>query len=100
MKKRVMRNKIGHIILPFLFLFAVIFMPLTVHAEPTENCTGDCPHEAKIGNMHYDTLVDAVDEAKDGDTIELLKDVVLSKLSGNRTGDSSTSDTDGILRFD
>lgn len=100
MKKRVMRNNIGHIILPFLFLFAVIFMPLTVHAEPTEDCTGDCPHEAMIGNMHYDTLVDAVDAAKDGDTIELLKNVVLSKLSGNRTGDSSTSDTDGILRFD
>lgn len=93
-------KRIARIIFPFLFLFALVFMPFTVHADPTENCTGDCTHEAKIGTMHYDTLVDAVDAAKDGDTIELLKDVELSKLSGNRTGDSSTSDTDGILRFD
>lgn len=90
----------GYALFILLLLFAVAFIPFTVHAEPTADCTGDCPHEAKIGTMHYDTLVDAVDAAKDGDTIELLKDVVLNKLSGNRTGDSSTSDTDGILRFD
>ena len=90
----------GYVLFILLLLFAVAFIPFTVHAEPTADCTGDCPHEAKIGTMHYDTLVDAVDAAKDGDTIELLKDVVLNKLSGNRTGASSTSDTDGILRFD
>ncbi len=90
----------GYILFILLLLFALTFMPLCVHAEPTDNCTGDCPHEAMIGTMHYDTLVDAVDAANDGDTIELLKDVELNKLSGNRTDDSATSDTDGILRFD
>lgn len=100
MNNRQTGRRFGYAILPFLFLFALVFMPLTVHAESTADCTGDCPHEAKIGKMHYDTLVDAVDAANDGDTIELLKDVELSKLSGSRTGDSATSDTDGILRFD
>ena len=90
----------GYALFILLLLFVVAFMPLTIHAESTADCTGDCPHEAKIGTMHYDTLVDAVDAAQngDGDTIELLKDVELSKLSGNRTG--VTDDKDGILRFD
>ncbi len=33
--------------------------------------------EARIGDMYYERLADAVDAAKDGDEIQLLKDVVL-----------------------
>ena len=97
MKNKTNLKHNGYVLFILLLLFALAFMPLCVHAEPTDNCTGECPHEAMIGTMHYDTLVDAVDAANDGDAIELLKDVILNKLSGNRT---DASDTDGILRFD
>ena len=42
----------------------------------SENCTAaDCQHVAAIGDTHYDTLAEAVDNAKDGKVIVLLKDI-------------------------
>lgn len=41
-----------------------------------ENCTAaDCQHVAAIGDTHYDTLTEAVNNAKDGKVIVLLKDI-------------------------
>jgi len=64
--------------------------PLRVEGE----CTGECSHEAKIGDVHYDFLADAVAAAENGDTIELLKDVCVKKLS-DKDGDHNK----GILKF-
>ncbi len=42
--------------------------------------------EARIGDTYYETLEEAIDEADDGDTVTLLKDVEISGGSGNTTG--------------
>lgn len=42
-------------------------------------CTSaDCSHVAAIGDMHYDSLDDAVTDVQPGETIQLLKDITLS----------------------
>ena len=46
-------------------------------AAPVEGCPGGsgCAHEAAIGDVHYDTLADALSAAIDGDTVMLLRDI-------------------------
>lgn len=45
-------------------------------AAPVEGCPGgsDCTHEAAIGDVHYDTLADALSAAVEGNTVMLLRD--------------------------
>ena len=45
-------------------------------AEPVEGCPGgsDCTHEAAIGDVHYDTLAEALSAAIDDDTVMLLRE--------------------------
>mgnify|MGYP000876272198 FL=1 len=48
----------------------------TVAFAAGENCTAaNCQHVAAIGDTHYDTLAEAVNNAKDGKVIVLLKDI-------------------------
>ena len=62
----------------FLALVMIVgLMPAAVFAEdPVEGveCTGECTHVAGIGNIHYDSVPDAVTAAKDNDKITVLKD--------------------------
>ena len=46
-------------------------------AASVEGCPGGsgCAHEAAIGDVHYDTLADALSAAIDGDTVMLLRDI-------------------------
>ena len=72
-----MKKRILAILMALCMVMTV--MPTALAAEGDADCTGaDCAHEAAIGTAHYDTLAAAIGEAKDGDTVELLKDVELS----------------------
>lgn len=54
----------------------IAMIPMTVFAVGTECTNGDActEHAAAIGNVHYTTLQEAVDEATSGAEIKLLKD--------------------------
>lgn len=54
----------------------------------------ECSNEAKIDTVYYKFLADAVAAAEDGDTIELLKDVCVTKLS-----EEGGNHNDGLLKF-
>lgn len=43
----------------------------------------DCTHQACIGDTHYDHLAEAIDAAVDGDVIELLRNVELTKKTAD-----------------
>lgn len=63
---------------------AVCILPSTALAAETANCeNGDaCEiHVAAIGNNHYDTLLEAVEAARENDTITLLKDYTVTTSS-------------------
>ena len=47
-------------------------------AETTADCTGSCEHEAAIDSTHYDTLQEAFDAVKTGETVTLLKSITLN----------------------
>ncbi len=63
---------------------AVCILPSTALAAETANCeNGDaCEiHVAAIGNNHYDTLLEAVEAARENDTITLLRDYTVTTSS-------------------
>ena len=65
---------------------ALSILPSTVLADSTDSCAGECTHEAAIGNVHYDTLSEAISASNSTDTIRLLADIDNSVGSGDYTG--------------
>ncbi|WP_368043643.1 hypothetical protein, partial [uncultured Flavonifractor sp.] len=63
--------------LSMLMALAMILslLPVTALAADGTTCAGgeDCTHVAAIGDVHYDTLAEAVDAVADGQTIDLLR---------------------------
>ena len=63
--------------LSMLMALAMILslLPATALAADGTACAGgeDCTHVAAIGDVHYDTLAEAVDAVADGQTIDLLR---------------------------
>ena len=64
----------------FLVLLLVLSLAPTAFADPEGNCSGgaNCTHIAKIGDMHYGTLQEAVNAVPDSSPttiITLLRDV-------------------------
>ena len=55
----------------------VALIPVTVFAAGSEcpNGNGCTEHAAAIGDVHYDTLQAAIDDADSGEEIRLLKNV-------------------------
>ena len=56
-------------------------LPATALAAGATDCPGgdECNHEAAIGNTHYGTLKEAMGAAKNGETVDLLRNVTLTK---------------------
>lgn len=56
-------------------------LPATALAADVTDCPGgdECNHEAAIGNTHYGTLKEAMGAAKNGETVDLLRNVTLTK---------------------
>ena len=56
-------------------------LPATALAAGATDCSGgdECNHEAAIGNTHYGTLKEAMGAAKNGETVDLLRNVTLTK---------------------
>ena len=56
-------------------------LPATALAAGVTDCPGGeaCNHEAAIEGMHYDTLKEAMGAAKNGETVDLLRNVTLTK---------------------
>ena len=53
-------------------------LPTDVLASAGEGCTDEnCTHVAAIGDMHYDSLQDAIDAAQNGATVKLLNNIDL-----------------------
>lgn len=77
-------------ILTVLLAVCLVFALGTVTAlADGENCPGGttCKHEAAIGETHYDTLGEAISQAADNATIELLNDVKVNIESfADKTG--------------
>lgn len=57
-----------------LFLFALISLCFCITGVKAEGVT------AKIGDNEYNTLDAAIEEAKDGDVIELINDGTVTKV--------------------
>jgi len=51
---------------------------VTASAAVTENCPGECAHQAAVGTTHYDTLEEAVTAAPSGGSVTLLTDLTVS----------------------
>ena len=43
-------------------------MPMGVFGSSTTTCSGTCAHEAAIGNTHYDTLEEAINDVAAGNS--------------------------------
>ena len=71
-------------------------LPVTALAASDTSCDGgeSCKHEAAIGNTHYDTLSEAIEAAKSGEEVDLLKDVDVS-TTGLQIGSDITLDLNG-----
>ena len=56
-------------------------LPATALAAGVTDCLGGdgCNHEAAIEGTHYDTLKEAMGAAKNGETVDLLRNVTLTK---------------------
>ncbi len=64
----------------FLALVMVLSVLVSFAFGAETGCTGAaCAHLADLNGAHYDTLQDAVDAAQSGDTVTLLKDIVLAR---------------------
>lgn len=59
-------------------ILLICMLIVTVSAASTENCSGDCSHQAAIGTTHYDTLAEAITAAEAGSTVTLLSDVTVT----------------------
>ena len=63
-------------------LMVMCFMPTLAFAgsvDVSENPeTETCTHAASIGNVHYDTLLEAVNAARSGDTIKLINNYTVT----------------------
>ena len=82
-------------------LMVMCFMPTAAFAgsvDVSENPeTETCTHAASIGNVHYDTLLEAVNAAQSGDTIKLINNytVTTSNFPSYLMPDNSVLDLDG-----
>ncbi len=74
-----MKNRILAYLLCVLMLVGMV--PVSVSAA-VDAATA----EAQIGSTYYATLQEAVDAAKNGETVKLLKDVTYSKANGSING--------------
>ena len=56
-------------------------LPATALAAGVTDCPNGeaCNHEAAIEGTHYDTLKEAMGAAKNGETVDLLRNVTLTK---------------------
>ena len=62
-------------------------VPMAASAEEAEGNDQQTTYAVKIGEKQYETLAAALEEAKDGDTLTLLKDIVLDATGvGNNQG--------------
>lgn len=68
-EKKIFRVLIG-------LVMVLCMVPSSAFAGSDNNCNGgrDCTHGARIGDVHYDTLDEAIEAAKTGDTITMLRD--------------------------
>ncbi|MBR6690594.1 MAG: hypothetical protein IKL65_04625 [Bacilli bacterium] len=73
----------------FILAFALLFA-ITVKVN-AESCTDNCA--AQIGTAKYDTLQEAIANVKDGETIELLKDITDVSANIKIEGEKGTSVT-------
>ena len=75
-----MKRKLLSILLTLCLAFSLL--PTAALADEATGCVGGetCSHQAAIGDKHYDTLKAAFEEAKDGDTVTLLKDVETNNI--------------------
>ena len=73
-----MKKKLFSIIMCALMVMCL--MPSMAFADSSSTCPGgaDCNHAASIGNVHYDTLLEAVKAAQSGDTIKLINDYTVT----------------------
>ena len=65
----------------FAILLTVCLVVSMAPAALAADCSGECSHEAAIGNVHYDTFAEAItaaNAATEAVTIELLSNVKLS----------------------
>lgn len=68
-----MKRKILVTLLAFCLIASLCVVGAAAAGKP---CDGvDCDHEAAIGDVHYDTLADALSAAVDGNTVMLLRDI-------------------------
>ena len=67
-----MKRKILVTLLAFCLIASLCVVGAAAAGAP---CDGvDCDHEAAIGNVHYDTFEEAIEDAAEGNTVELLRD--------------------------
>lgn len=72
----------------------LLCLPITTaFAAPTENCPGNCTHQAAIAATHYDTLAEALTAATDGCTVTVLADI--PNAAGFTIGKAITLDLNG-----
>lgn len=68
-------------------VMVVCFMPTVAFAGSETTCLGECNHAASITvgavTTHYDTLQEAFDDSKSGETIVMLKDFENADLSNS-----------------
>ncbi|MBE6666969.1 MAG: hypothetical protein E7607_01495 [Ruminococcaceae bacterium] len=76
----------------YLSLFLAIVMVLTI-AIPVFAADENSPF--KIGDIYYDTLLEAVAAAEDGDTIEMLKDYTMDGVTQNQIKITKSITIDG-----
>ncbi len=93
-------------IIAALVMVAVMIVAVPVASEDsfgetsTECPGGDsCTHVASVGNTHYDTLLDAVNNAENGNTIVLEKDytVLTKENTSYLLPENSTLDLNGKI---
>ena len=78
-------KKLTSVLLALLLVLAMV--PMAASAEEAEGNDQQTTYAVKIGEKQYETLAAALEEAKDGDTLTLLKDIVLDATGvGNNQG--------------
>lgn len=78
-------KKLTSVLLALLLVLAMV--PMAASAEEAEGNNQQTTYAVKIGEKQYETLAAALEEAKDGDTLTLLKDIVLDATGvGNNQG--------------
>ncbi len=69
-----MKRRIFATLLAFCLIASLCVVGAAASGEECDGGTG-CDHEAAIGDVHYDTLAEALSAAIDGNTVMLLRDI-------------------------